>query len=391
MKKLLYLLLLTPIIYLASCSSGKGDLSPEPLPIQETIVGVTWQLLNVGGGWFRLNDDYTYSTKDYLCDTFAIEGTWSLDGDIISNTYFIGAAQFVERSTIIQYSDSLLKFQADTTPTADVYIWFEACVPEPTRGCMDSTFLNFNPNAQCPDTCMNDPVYGCMDVDALNYDVTANIDDGSCCYVEGCMDATALNYNANACQDDGSCCYIEGCMDATALNYNANACQDDGSCTYLAIGDTYQGGIIFYLDGNGGGLIAGNYTPTETYWGCYVTVNSITGADGTAIGTGAQNTIDIEAGCTTIGTAADICANLTSNGYSDWFLPSKDELNEMYLNLHQQGLGSFTNNNYWSSSEAINNGNDIIGNEAYFQSFSNGIQSFDSKNQIKSVRAVRAF
>ena len=84
MKKLLYLLLLTPIIYLASCSSGKGDLTPEPLPIEETIVGVTWQLFNVGGGWFRLNDDYTYSTKFLLCDTFANVGVWSLDADVIN-------------------------------------------------------------------------------------------------------------------------------------------------------------------------------------------------------------------------------------------------------------------------------------------------------------------
>ena len=80
---------------------------------------------------------------------------------------------------------------------------------------------------------------------------------------------------------------------------------------------------------------------------------AISGADGTAIGTGAQNTIDIEADVLITGTAADICANLTLGGYNDWFLPSKDELNEMYLNLGQQcleGFGGFVNY-YWSSTE----------------------------------------
>ena len=400
MKKLLYLLLLTPIIYLVSCSSGKGDLTPEPLPIEETIVGVTWQLLNVGGGWFRLNEDYTYSTKDYLCDTFAIEGTWSLDGDIISNTYFIGAAQFVERSTIIQYSDSLLKFQADTTPTADVYIWFEACVPEPTRGCMDSTFLNFNPNAQCPDTCMNDPVYGCMDAGACNYDLLANIDDGNCEYITcaGCMDPNALNYDATAIIDDGTCCYVGGCMDATALNYNANACQDDGSCTYLEIGINHQGGIVFYLDGNGGGLIAApSDQSTGAEWGCsgtYMYTYAEVNMGISTIGLGAQNTIDIENGCTTPGTAADICANLTFGGYSDWFLPSKDELNEMYWNIGQGdslGLGNIANfspNWYWSSNETNPS------NKAWAQRFNNnynGSQGVYNKSDLKNVRAVRAF
>ena len=158
----------------------------------------------------------------------------------------------------------------------------------------------------------------------------------------------------------------------------------------LSIGDTYQGGIIFYLDGNGGGLISAPLYQSPAEWGCFGTL--ISGAEGTAIGTGNQNTIDIEAGCTTAGTAADICSNITLGGYSDWFLPSKDELNQMYLNIGQGNalglgnVGGFTTYHHWSSTEG-----DSF--NSWSQFFGSGAQNLFSKatSGNLNVRAVRAF
>mgnify|MGYP006094310367 CR=1 FL=1 len=168
---------------------------------------------------------------------------------------------------------------------------------------------------------------------------------------------------------------------------------NSGNTTNLAIGDTHQGGIIFYLDASGGGLIAApSDQSSDAEWGCSGT--AISGADGMAIGTGYQNTIDIEAGCTTLFTAADICANLTLGGYSDWFLPSKDELNEMYVNLHQQGLGDFANSAYWNSTEpSVDLGNPGLDIScAWSQNFQNGSQSDGrARNNPSYVRAVRRF
>ena len=152
----------------------------------------------------------------------------------------------------------------------------------------------------------------------------------------------------------------------------------------IVIGQTYQGGIIFYLDGSGGGLIAAPTDQTSSPWGCEGTL--ISGADGTATGTGAQNTIDIELGCTTTGTAADICANLTLGGYSDWFLPSKDELNLMYTKRVE--IGNFTGVRYWSSTEYVNSHawDQIFNNPPY-----NGVFVYDGKGMLWNVRAIRAF
>lgn len=76
---------------------------------------------------------------------------------------------------------------------------------------------------------------------------------------------------------------------------------------------------------------------TSAEWGCQGTL--ISGADGTTIVTGNQNTLDIIAGCVDIGTAARLCSELLEGGYSDWYLPSIDELDKMYLN--KVAIGGF--------------------------------------------------
>ena len=79
--------------------------------------------------------------------------------------------------------------------------------------------------------------------------------------------------------------------------------------------------------------------------------------------------------------------NYQHNGFSDWYLPSIEELAEMYVARNY--VGGFTSNVHWSSSQA-----DV--NNAWYKNFYNGSQNFTSNN-FKSkwheyyVRPVRAF
>lgn len=102
------------------------------------------------------------------------------------------------------------------------------------------------------------------------------------------------------------------------------------------IGDTGPaGGLIFHIEGDTYyeaapyGWSGGDDPDAE--WGCSET--ELSGAEGKAIGTGEQNTADIEASCATSGNATDLAANLSLNDYDDWFLPSLDELYAMRNNL----------------------------------------------------------
>jgi hypothetical protein len=160
------------------------------------------------------------------------------------------------------------------------------------------------------------------------------------------------------------------------------------------IGDTGPtGGLVFYDKGvvtNGWRYLeAAPNDVGPTQWGAYGTS---VGGTSTAAGTGKANTQRIvptleqreEDG------AALLCSMLNINGYTGWFLPSRDELDLMYKNLKVKGLGGFGNGFYWSSSEYSDPWNSSD-NTASIQRFSDGNQDKNRKTETYSVRAIRAF
>ena len=275
----------------------------------------------------------------------------------------------------------------NTTPAPNYYEYFGTCA-----GCMDSIACNYNSIFLIDDgSCMYGAL-GCIDSTACNYDSTATCDDGSCFGILGCIDSIACNYDSKATCNDGSCLYgMSGCTDSKAINYDSTATCDDGSC--IGIGDTYQGGIIFYLDGNGGGLIA---APTDQsndqQFGCYGTA---VGVCNTSIGDGYPNSLAIINNCGA--TAAQLCTDLVIGPYSDWFLPSLGELQLMYNN--KSIIGNFANDDYWSSSETgcqwTHFANFSIPPQnssfAMIIDFSNGSSGIVDKDHTYRVRAIRAF
>jgi len=160
--------------------------------------------------------------------------------------------------------------------------------------------------------------------------------------------------------------------------------------TVYEIGDTGPaGGLVFFVNDNDSDEwkyleAAPSDQGSDVAWGCSGTL--INGADGTALGSGAQNTIDIIAGCGTAGIAAKICDDFEHGGYSDWYLPSRDELNLMRVNLVQNGIGGFNETTpYWCSTE-------LDANSAHIQYVGNGAQTQANKDyDFYIVRAIRAF
>ena len=164
------------------------------------------------------------------------------------------------------------------------------------------------------------------------------------------------------------------------------------------VGEFKYGGVIFWIDpasNNSAGLVVdindmvSPNAPQGIAWDEGTIM--VTGATGTDIGTGEANTSAIVANYLSGTYAAWLCAAYQLNGYTDWYLPSKDELNQMYLNriiVNASSLANggtaFSNSFYWSSSE-FNSAN------AENQDFTNGSQAITGKFIFRNVRAIRSW
>ena len=207
----------------------------------------------------------------------------------------------------------------------------------------------------------------------------------------GCMDFFACNYNSSAIIEYEACIYpLHG--------YNCN-----GDAIVYEVGDYAHGGIIFYVDESGEhGLVASMEDLGQYMWGC---LDFIYPGLSNELGAGYQNTMNIvnHEGCSTespgLVTAAQAAIDAEMFGYNDWYLPSRDELIEMYNTIGNGGpegnIGGFAlsvegNEEcehacwYWSST-----GGDW--NFSVYVSFVDGSDGWEQKNGNRKVRVIRSF
>ena len=173
------------------------------------------------------------------------------------------------------------------------------------------------------------------------------------------------------------------------------------------VGQSYGGGKVAYIlvDGDPGyktgethGLIASTSDlNNESFVRWNNGSNITTGAKGTLIGTGLFNTTKITSIQGAGSYAAKICEDYTVTvgpvTYDDWYLPSIDELNKLYIN--RDAIGGFKTNYlgfYWSSTEYdLKTAMDVYFYPPDHDSYQKNNPSYSKSEPFDYVRAIRSF
>ncbi len=224
-----------------------------------------------------------------------------------------------------------------------------------------------------------DPVYASSHAANITTDDITNLDNLSGVNT-GDQDLSNLASKSNVLELDNTTPFTPDAdyEPATKKYVNDNA----ASATY-SIGDIALGGIVFWVDETGEhGLIAATAdqsTGTQWYNGAY----SYIGAVRDGIGAGEFNTKLIVAKQGMGASAAQLWPKYEGGNYGDWYLPSKYELNLLYL--QKDVVGGFVNAPYWSSTEDSYN-------RAWSQTFANSrTEELSVKEKICYVRTIRGF
>jgi len=160
--------------------------------------------------------------------------------------------------------------------------------------------------------------------------------------------------------NSGTTYYLRAYATNSQGTFYGNEITFETTTQQLVLGQNYQGGIIVYLFKSGDlgynpavqhGFIANTDVIDNNIWdwGCNSTLQNGTSA---AFGSGMANTQWLAAHCTEQNSGINFCNTYSTGGYSDWFMPSKDELLKIYPFNDIMDDIYFIGNKYFSSTEA---------------------------------------
>ncbi len=374
--KLNLLLLIGIIILISSCDT---TVDPKLLPVLSTteVVRMTEATAYSGG----------FISSDAGYDVLSRGVCWSeTPNPTIENNKTIDAAGSGSFESTI---DSL-------KPSTTYYIRAYATNKKGTAYGLQVTFKTKSLNIETTFTAISSTYSECGGNIETDGDST-NVFERGICWSTSTNPTTTNSKIKNGFDNGKFTCKVNGLAKNTKYFLRAYAINSFGitygneinfTTSSHEIGENYQGGkIVYILQPNNIGfeanvthglIVATTDQSTGIQWDNGSSLR--TGASGSAVGTGNSNTITIVYSQGTGNYAARLCYDLVLNGYSDWYLPSIDELSQLYLNRTLIG-GLTTRLTHWSSSEY---------GEYEALGFEYSPYSF-SKSSKKLVRAYRSF